>query len=234
MHPLRDNAHRGQTGRTPWVASVASFRSSTSDADRHPEPSHHALSSRFRSAELEKWGQGMGRMHGCDSVRDPLTVRKENNRLLDLISHGPGAAAAGRRRRRRRRNADRAGRERRGGALVGLGQGRAVRERRQLEHQHRQRLLRRPAVQRQHLARLRRQRLRASASREQQIAVAERVLAAPGLGRVAGVLAQGRGHRLRVVARRRRPRRPLRRPRRSPPPKAARRSPPRPRPAATP
>ena len=32
-----------------------------------------------------------------------------------------------------------------------------------------------------------------NASREEQIAVAERVLAAPGLGRVAGVLAQGRG-----------------------------------------
>ena len=39
-----------------------------------------------------------------------------------------------------------------------------------------------------------------NASREQQIAVAERVLAAPGLGRVAGVLAQGRGDRLRGVA----------------------------------
>ena len=39
-----------------------------------------------------------------------------------------------------------------------------------------------------------------NASRAEQIAVAERVLAAPGLGRVAGVLAQGRGHRLLVVA----------------------------------
>ena len=65
-----------------------------------------------------------------------------------------------------------------------LGQGRAVRERRQLDHQHRQRLLRRPPVHRDHVARLRRRQrgVAHNASREQQIVVAERVLAKQGWG----------------------------------------------------
>ena len=64
---------------------------------------------------------------------------------------------------------------------IRLGQARAVRERRQLEHQHRQRLLRRPAVQRRAPGAPTAARARAhNASREQQIAVAERTLAAQG------------------------------------------------------
>ena len=97
-------------------------------------------------------------MHGCDLSVIPRRCAKENKFMTSRpgISHGPGSAASGHSGRRCRRYADRAGRERRGGALLGLGQGCAVRERRQLGHQHRQRLLRRPAVQPQHLARLRR------------------------------------------------------------------------------
>ena len=67
-----------------------------------------------------------------------------------------------------------------------LGRRRPVRVRRQLEHQHRQRLLRRPAVQLIHLAGVRRQRRTRRAPtwprRSQQIAVAEKVLAAQGPG----------------------------------------------------
>ena len=73
----------------------------------------------------------------------------------------------------------------RGGRAVCMGSRSAVRERRQLEDQHRQWFLRRRAVRRGHLARVRRKELRqpgASGKQAQQIAIARRVLAGQGPG----------------------------------------------------
>ena len=61
-----------------------------------------------------------------------------------------------------------------------LGPARAVRVRRQLGHQHRQRLLRRAAVQPRHVAVVRRPGYPHEASRETQIMIAEKVRAATG------------------------------------------------------
>ena len=63
-----------------------------------------------------------------------------------------------------------------------LGQARAMRVRRQLVDQHRQWLLRRSAIQPQHLARVRRLGMPHEASREEQIAIAKKLQADAGWG----------------------------------------------------
>ena len=73
-----------------------------------------------------------------------------------------------------------------------LGQDRRVRKRRRLEHQHRQRLLRRPAAQPHHLARLRRPRPAPPGQQSHPDRYRREGPRPAGLGRLASLLTQGR------------------------------------------